>query len=302
MILTTPFYIDGLTADAYHAAPGWSSSQIRRLPDNPLKFRNRYLCRRPDCLKPLDECVCALGPKVDYKPPTAAMEQGTTVHRVLLDDCSIKVIPSDLLTPKGKRPTGKSELPLLEWEADNCDSVHAMKDDSPLHRMVEMVRTHPIAGPMIADPEAIKERSIWWVDDETGLLCKARIDWWRPVSMAGHLLDLKTTKAPRPGKRDFGAEIAAYELHRQLAWYTEGALQVGMKPWGVGFITVGNSGEHECWDHGTMPDEALDLGYSQNIAARREIAARLDSGNWYPDGYADSHETGPSDWYMRQHE
>lgn len=299
MKLTTPFYIDGLTASAYHAAPGWSSTQIRRLPDKPLKFRNRYLCRRPGCLKPLDECRCPAGPLFDYKPPTAAMKLGTAVHRALLDDAGIEVIPQELLTKTLRRPSGeKAKAELEAFEARHSQVVWVTTEDSPLHRMVWSVRTHPIAGPMIEDPAAIKERSIWWVDDETGLLCKARIDWW----LDGRLIDLKTTKAPRPEQRDFAAEIAAYELHRQLLWYADAATQIGMHVRAVGFIAVGNSGDYECWEHGEMPLAALELGEAQNIAARKEIAARLDSGDWYPKGYSDSHETGPADWYMRKHE
>jgi hypothetical protein len=294
-----PFYIDGLTASSYHAAPGWSSSQIRLLPDKPLRFRNRYLCRRTGCLLPVDECQCSAGPLFDRKPPSDAMKLGTAVHRVLLDGCDIEVIPRKLLTASGARPTGAKTLPpLLEWEAEHRDSVHVACEDSPLHRMVDAVQSHPICGPMIADPMAVKERSIWWVDDETGLLCKARVDWW----LDGRLIDLKTTKAPRPEERDFSGEIAAYELHRQLLWYADAAIKVDMPVRAVGFIAVGNSDDYECWEHGAMPLKVIELGETQNIEARHEIAERLDSGEWYPDGYNVSHETGPAEWYMKKHE
>lgn len=295
-----PLYIDGLSASSYHAAPGLSSSMIRLIPDKPLRFRNRYLCRRPGCLKLIDECQCGAGPLFDPHKETPAMALGTAVHRVLLDGANIEVIPAKYLTKTGQRPSGeKTKLPLEEWEADNRGTVNVLHEDSPVHRMVESVRTHPIAGPMIADAEAIKERSIWWEDQWTGLLRKARIDLW----IRGHLLDLKTSKAPRPGQRDFAAEIAYYELHRQLACYYAGAEQVGMGTETGGFIAVGNSAEsdYECWVHG-LRDEAFGLGYTQNIAAMREIKARLASGNWSPEGYAVEHETGPSEWYMKKHE
>lgn len=294
----TPFYIDGLSNSAYHAAPGWSSSQIRLLPDKPLTFRNRYLCRRTGCLKPVDECRCEAGPLSDPHKETPSMILGTMVHRVLLDGADIEVIPAKYLTKTGQRPSGNAgKLELEAWEADNRATVNVLCEDSPVHRMVESVRSHPIAGPMIADPDAIKERSIWWDDDETGLLRKARIDLW----LDGHMPDLKTTKAPRSGDREFGGEIAVYELHRQLACYYAGATKAGMTVDTGGFIAVGNSAEYECWVH-EMRYEAFALGYKQNIAAMCELHARLETADWYPDGYADSHETGPAEWYMRKHE
>lgn len=299
MILTTPFCIDGLTASAYHAAPGISSTMIRCLPNDPLKFRNRYLCRRPNCMKLLEDCVCPEGPLCDPHKVTPQMQLGTDVHRVLLDRAEILVIPPELLTKTGMRPTGVTTLPpLLEWEAEHADAVHVMTEDGPLHRMVESVKRYKGVYSVQCFDDAIRERSIWRVDDSTGLLYKDRIDVWHDY--VGLLLELKTTKRPRPGPRDFMSEIAEYELHRQLAHYTAGGLSVGMLARKSGIIAVGNSPEYECWYH-PMSAEAMKLGWEQNIRARAELVERLDSGNWYPEGYGEAEETGPSPWYMDRH-
>ncbi len=308
MILTTPFHIDGLTASAYHAAPGISSTMIRCLPEDPLTFRNRYMCRRPHCMKLLEDCrcnspnkgplTCQQFPLCDPHKVTPQMQLGFDVHRVLLDGADIRVIPSKLLTKGGNRPTGKNELPLLEWEAEHRDAVHVLTEDSPVHRMTAAVRFHDDAFDMLYHKSTVRERSIWWVDDATGLLCKARIDLWHDDD--DELLDLKTTKSPRPGPRDFKREIDDYELHRQLAHYTAGGLSVGMVARKSGIIAVGNSPEYECWPH-PMSAEAMSLGWEQNIRARRELVVRLESGDWYPEGYGEATETGPSQWYMDRH-
>lgn len=298
MILTPPFYLDGLTASAYHAAPGIGSTMLRCLPDNPLTFRNRYVCRRPHCMKLLEDCRCPEGPLCDPQKVTPSMELGIKVHRVLLDHAEIKVIPSELLTKGNNRPTGKNELPLLAWEAEHRDSVHVMTADSPVHRMTASTRFAGDATDLLESETAIRERSIWWVDDATGLLQKARIDLW----VDDHIMpDLKTSKRPRPGRRDFQAEIAEYELHRQLAHYAEGGREVEMFARKSGFIAVGNSPEYESWYH-PMSSEALDLGYGQNVKARAELVERLESGDWYPEGYGEATETGPPQWYMDRYE
>lgn len=297
MILTTPFDIDGLTASAYHAAPGISSTMLRCLPDNPLKFLHRYMCRRQNCMKLLEDCACPEGPLHDPQKVTPQMELGTAVHRVLLDHAEILVIPSELLTKGNNRPTGKNELPLLQWEAEHADSVNVLTEDSPVHRMVASVKKESRCNGRICSTTTARERSIWWVDEATGLLQKARLDVWYDHCT---LDDVKTSKRPRPGQRDFQAEIAAYELHRQLAHYAEGGREVEMFARKSGFVAVGNSPEYECWYHPMSP-EALDLGYGQNVKARAELVERLDSGNWYPKGYGEATETGPSQWYMDRH-
>jgi hypothetical protein len=60
-----------------------------------------------------------------------------------------------------------------------------------------------------------------WVDSETNLSCKARLDWLTP----NILLDLKST-ADLDANR-FRSAVARYQYHCQLAFYSMGLIALG---------------------------------------------------------------------------
>lgn len=69
------------------------------------------------------------------------------------------------------------------------------------------------------------ECSLFWVDKETGVYCKARPDHVHPVdSRRVKLLDLKSTADESPD--GFGRAAARLGFHRQAAHYTDGFQQV----------------------------------------------------------------------------
>lgn len=76
---------------------------------------------------------------------------------------------------------------------------------------------HPTIVALLNNGRA--EVSLLWVDPETGLMCKARLDWI--TTYLGHFctLDLKTSRHRVTG---FGRAAAEYGYHRQQAMYSEG--------------------------------------------------------------------------------
>jgi hypothetical protein len=78
--------------------------------------------------------------------------------------------------------------------------------------MRDAARAHPVAGPLLAPPGEAEK--VWrWKDEETGLDCKARTDWWR----TGLLADLKTS-ADIDARR-FAATVYRLGYHIQAAHY-----------------------------------------------------------------------------------
>jgi PDDEXK-like domain of unknown function (DUF3799) len=87
----------------------------------------------------------------------------------------------------------------------------------------DAVRRHPVAGPLLARGNA--EESITWVDPDTGIKCKARLDWYNESA----LIDLKGTAST--DARHFGAFAARQRYHVQAAWYSDGLmLSKGIRP------------------------------------------------------------------------
>lgn len=78
------------------------------------------------------------------------------------------------------------------------------------------------------------EASGYWIDPETGLLCRCRPDLYRPD--LGLILDLKTTTNAHPTK--FARSVIDYGYHAQEAFYTDGWRALGQPVDGFAFIVV----------------------------------------------------------------
>ena len=84
--------------------------------------------------------------------------------------------------------------------------------------IAENVRTSPIAQVIMGEGKA--ERTLIWVDEETGVLCKCRLDWLlNDFSIA---LDIKSTQLGGASPHKFQKACAEYNYHRQAAWYLDG--------------------------------------------------------------------------------
>lgn len=87
--------------------------------------------------------------------------------------------------------------------------------------MRDAARSHPVAGPLLAPPGEAEK--VWlWKDEETGLDCKARTDWWRAALLA----DLKTSADI--DRRRFEAAVYRLGYHIQAAHYRAGLAANGI--------------------------------------------------------------------------
>jgi hypothetical protein len=93
----------------------------------------------------------------------------------------------------------------------------------------ESLRTHPLASRILK--KGFKETTLIWDDPETGLRCKARLDWHQDEST---LVDLK--KCADVAK--FKSQICNFNYDIQAAHYINGALYNGMGPDTFIFIAV----------------------------------------------------------------
>ena len=77
------------------------------------------------------------------------------------------------------------------------------------------VMAHPTASKLFAKGKS--EVSLFWVDEETGHPCKARVDF---LNASGYIVDLKTTRDASP--EGFGKSMFNFGYHRQEAFYSDG--------------------------------------------------------------------------------
>jgi len=113
---------------------------------------------------------------------------------------------------EGKRKSGK------EWEAFKLANKgrELIKADDLLEAiaMRDAVRADALASAYLAN--GAHEATLVWVDQDTGLKCKGRVDWLRNDHV---LVDVKTTRDATP--HWFSRDVARLMYHVQCAMYLD---------------------------------------------------------------------------------
>jgi exodeoxyribonuclease VIII len=99
-----------------------------------------------------------------------------------------------------------------------------------------------------------------WVDDKTGLLCKARLDYLNPELAI--ITDLKTTKSAHP--RHFSKDIAKYKYHNQAGFYIDGYCKV-----------TGEKSDMCCWCFFAVEKEEPYVAQGYQLGERSIEAGRM---------------------------
>ena len=182
--------------DAYHGGPGVSSSQLKAVGESLADF---------------------LWPRRKESP---AMALGTAAHLATLEpdlfESSVVVSP----TVDKRTKAGKEEYAAFieRYGADIAAGKIlelAPAIFSQALRIRDAVHGHPVAGRLLT--EGKPEVSAFWIDDETGILCKCRPDWLRDDGME---VSLKTAR--RADYEGFMKDAYAYGYHLSTAFYRDG--------------------------------------------------------------------------------
>ncbi|WOH61951.1 PD-(D/E)XK nuclease-like domain-containing protein [Bradyrhizobium sp. BWC-3-1] len=109
-----------------------------------------------------------------------------------------------------------------EWLQNNGHrNVLEPEQWDQLMNMRDAVMAHPIARAVLLKPGKA-ERSVYWVDPETGELCRCRPDWWTDDDI---VLDVKSTEDA--SLEGFSKSIANFGYDTQDAFYHDGCEAVG---------------------------------------------------------------------------
>lgn len=248
-----PGWVDGLPAEDYHAdRTTISSSGLRALlpPGCPAQFK--YDRDHP-------------------QPPKREFDLGTAVHTELLGEGD-ELAPLDFDSYKTKaaqeardeaRANGQVPLLTKEWEQ--------------VQAMAAAVRQHPQAGPLFAG-KGIAERSIYWTDPATGVRCRCRPDWLKPLPGLTLCVDYKTTKDASP--QAVQRTIRDYAYHQQDALYTDG-IWAALQPEDVRFVFVFQSKTPPYLvTVRELPQQDRDIGRARNEHALRLYADCVARDEW----------------------
>lgn len=150
---------------------------------------------------------------------TRAFDAGRAAHREVLGAGGDVVV----ITGSGKDPNAwnTNETKAAVAAAREAGKTPIRPDDArTVAAMAEALRAHPVVGPLFARPGRA-EASFVGRDPESGVMCRARVDWMPDVPADGRLLvvDYKTTADASP--RGFAASMAKYGYHQQGPFYCD---------------------------------------------------------------------------------
>lgn len=182
-----------LTNEQYHRAEGLSFSGMKHLMKSVAHYRE-YL-RTPS-------------------EPTPAMLLGTAVHSAVLEDGIERGVVVGAPAVDRRTKDGKAQ-----WEAfmsEHRGKIILPWDAFQYAGMIsKAVKDHPLAQGLLTGGKA--ERSIFWTDPETGILCKCRPDFLRDD---GVVIDLKVTTDA--SAHAFQRTVGRFRYEVQSALYLEG--------------------------------------------------------------------------------
>jgi len=250
-----------LPAEKYHAIAAMSAGGLKRMRQSPAHFYGLQL----DPARPLGG------------ETTPALAFGTLFHTALFeaDQLAARYVakPAGF---DGRTNEGKA------WTAEHAGRQVVSADDLQKARvMAERVRAMPDVGALLRD--GYGESSAFWIDDDTGELCKCRPDWVSPAGDGGVvLIDGKSGQDASP--EGFGRAIWNYGYHLQAAWYTDGfEAATGLHVHGFVFAAV-----ETAWPHAAAPymlgDDVLDRARKEHRRLLNRYAECKRTGVW--PGYA----------------
>jgi hypothetical protein len=190
----------------------------------------------------------------------------------------MRIIPEHVLNGDGHR----KGAPWKQWAALNDDKILLKESEcEEILRAVQNCRAEPKAI-MVLDAPGEFQHTIKWLDDETGLWLRCRIDKLAYLHVGTFPADIKTCRSNHP--RKWWNDVNEYGYHRQAAWYSDGLIEMDDPPDGWLNVTIGKPDPQECIVY-EMPRRAIELGRRQNRELLRELARRLEEKDWKPRTY-----------------
>ena len=243
-----PQLIHGMPFEEYQALDALNISSLLLMLISPRHFRHGLDNQRPD---------------------TEAFRVGRAVHTLVLEReaafaAGYAVSPYDDFRKKEAR----------EWRDEQerkGKTVLSQKQENHVRAMRTGIYSNRYAKTWLVVGQA--EVTITWTDQETGLRCKARLDWLT----SQRIIDLKTAQSPDP--LWFSKHAFRLDYHTRLAWYQDGLREVTGQHLPVSIIAVEKNPPHDCAFY-DMPETALEIGRKKSRRLLLELAECLESDQW----------------------
>lgn len=195
-----------LSAEEYFEIDAINKSGLDLLEKSPLHYWSAYR-----------------DPNREPRRVTPAMKLGTAIHCAVLEPS--KFNERYIVEPEGlDRRTKEGKAKAEELRSSNREVI-SHDDFLTVSKISESVFKNDAASTLLSGGKS--EFSLAWIDPETNVNCKARLDY---IAEKGKIIiDLKSAEDASPS--GFSMACARYNLHRQAAWYLEGVERtLGLRP------------------------------------------------------------------------
>lgn len=209
-------------------------------------------------------------------PDNDPMRKGTALHTALLEphrfERLIVTFPPSMLAKNGAVSTTEAKAFREEHEA----AGHVVLKEADAAKVRAMADSVKRVCAEWFDLESVRERSIYWTDEVSGLPCKMRLDWLIHGSQLV-LLDLKSTTDVSPDA--FRKRIEQNGYWRQNAHYVDGVEEhFGETPLFY-FLAVEDSWPFACSLHELEPESARDARNRRNEELS-QLARCIETGDF----------------------
>lgn len=219
-------------------------------------------------------------------PPRAALDFGRAAHREVLGVGEDTVIvpgsgADDAWTTK------VSKAAVADARAAGKTPIKP-RDHDTVQAMAAALREHPVASALLDPTAGRPEQVLVWRDTETGVMCRALVDFLR-TPRPGHRLvlpDYKTAEHVDPDS--IAKALANFTYYGQAGWYVDGAEELGLSTGPPAFVLIfqRKTAPHLVVCAQVQPDD-IGRGHELNRAARHLYRWCRDNDRWpsYRDGF-----------------
>ena len=264
-IMSTPFLSPGiypdLTFEEYLAIDALSNTRMGQLAKSPAHYKANVELEN---VKPL---VIGRLTHCGRLEPMALAERYAVQPDFHLDQRNV--------TDKGLKSTSSVTRWVKEMEA-NFESANEGKEivSASWYREVKSIvaslHSDSTANEIFNEPGRV-ELTLVWTDDETGILCKARLD----KEGRDRITDLKTTL----DLSAFPRSIARYGYHRQGAHYRNGWATLTGELLDFWIVAVEKSAPY-CVQSAPLNEDSIECGELKRRELMRLLADCMESDKW----------------------
>lgn len=248
-----------MSAEEYHADP---------VPGGSLSHSGSRKLLPPSCPALFDH------ERRNPPPPKDHLEFGTAVH-TLVFGCGAK--PVLVEAPNWLSKAAQNQRIAARAAGDIALLPQEMEKAST---MATVLRRHPLASKLLDPAAGRAEQSLFWRDEPTGVMRRARLDWL-PNPVAGKRLivaDYKTANAI--DDESVAKAIHEHGYHTQADWYLDAVRALGIAQ-DVAFLFVFQMKSAPFLVRVVgVPEIAMQIAAAKNRRAIKTYAECVRTGRW----------------------